>query len=74
MQVRWYRKTGPQVIAGFAILMLAALAWSAWVPTLAQRCASGCEAQGMKGQIVAKYTATQTAGSGGRSPEECKCV
>ncbi len=74
MQSRWYRKPGPQIAAGFALLMLAVFVWSIWVPSLEQRCKTACEAQGMKGQLTPRYSATQTAGTGGRGPEVCKCV
>ena len=74
MPSAWYRKPGPQVALGFALLMLAVLLWSTWVPSLEQRCTTACESKGMKGQLVSRFSATQTAGTGGRGPEECKCV
>jgi hypothetical protein len=74
MPTRWTRKAGAQVALSFALLMLAVLAWSIWVPSLEQRCTTACQAQGKKGQLTPRYSATQTAGTGGRGPEECKCV
>ncbi len=74
MPSRWTRRPGTQVALGFVLLMLAVLLWSIWVPSLEQRCTTACEANGMKGQLTPRFSATQTAGTGGRSPEECKCA
>lgn len=75
MLARWYRKPGPQVALGFALLMLAQLAAPVWLPSLEQPCAAACESTGMKGLLTPGLTGTQTAGNGGRGgPAVCKCV
>jgi hypothetical protein len=72
MTKRWYRNAGLQIAAGFALLMLAMLAWSAFVPTHAQRCATACEADGKLGRLAPTYSRIQTGNRDG--PSECACV
>jgi hypothetical protein len=74
VQLRWHRKPDLQVALGFLLLMLAVLTVSLGLPSLEQRCTGACEGKGMKGQLTARFSATQTAGTGGRGAEKCQCV
>jgi hypothetical protein len=42
-------------------------------PTELEACARSCEARGMQGQLIHKFTAEQTAGMHGKGPTECAC-
>ena len=75
MAARWLKHAKVQVTLAFATvmaLMLAASLALGLVPSKAERCVAGCQAQGLQGQLVPVHSNIQTGSRG--SPTECKCT